>query len=64
MKLVANVHEVKSSGSRLCIALKARSLPTESTYSTVLHEIEVPDTETARRTYYIGRRVEIDIKPQ
>ncbi|EKS29311.1 hypothetical protein [Afipia felis] len=63
MKLVATVHEVKKSGERLCVSMKAKQLQFESLYSTVLHEIEIPDTETARRTYYIGRRVSLEVKP-
>jgi len=64
MKLSASVHEVKRSGERLCIVMRAQSLPSESTYSTVLHEIEVPDTESARRTYYVGRQIELKVTPQ
>lgn len=64
MKLSASVHEVKSSGDRLCVVLRAQSLPTESVYSTVLHEIEIPNTEKARRTYYVGRMVEVGIVPK
>jgi len=64
MKLIANVHEVKSAGERLSVRLKAKSLQFESTYSTVLHEIEIPDTEKARKTYYIGRRVSVEITPE
>lgn len=64
MKLIANVHEVKSSGDRLCVVMKAQPLATESLYSTVLHEIEIPNTETARKTYYVGRRVDLTVKPE
>lgn len=64
MKLIANVYEVKSSRERLSIRMRAKSLPNESIYSTVLHEIEVPDTETARKTYFIGRRVVLNVLPE
>jgi len=63
MILSATVHEVKSSGDRLTVRLKARNLPTESFLSTILHEIEVPDSKTARRTYFIGRLVTIEVRP-
>lgn len=63
MKLIANIKEVKASGERLCLRMKAQILPNESFYQTILHEIEIPDTETARKTYFIGRRVIVDIKP-
>lgn len=64
MKLSASVHEVKKSGERLCVVLRAQSLPTESIYSNVLHEIEVPDSATARKTYYVGRLIELKVTPQ
>lgn len=70
MKLLATVHEVKSSGERLCVRLKARGLASESRglasesiFSTVLHEIEMPDSATARRAYFVGREVALNIRP-
>ena len=63
MKLTATVHEVKASGDRLCVRLRAKRLANESTYSTILHEIEMPDSATARRAYFVGREVSLNVRP-
>lgn len=63
MQLSATVHEVKVSGDRLRVRLRAQGLTSESIYQTILHEIEMPDSATARRTYFVGREVSLNVRP-
>ena len=64
MKLSSKVYDVKASGRRLRVKLKAETIPDELPYSTVTHEIEMPDSKMARDTYFLGRKVLITVYPE
>jgi hypothetical protein len=64
MKLEATISQVIEDGSELSVTIRgwAESDP-DGTYSRALGTINVPSNVRNRRSYYIGRRLFIEVKP-
>lgn len=64
MKLEATISKIIKDGDDLSVTVRgwADSDPT-GTFSRVLGTINIPSNERTRKSYYIGRRIFIDVRP-
>ncbi|HMI56400.1 MAG TPA: hypothetical protein VK494_09445 [Gemmatimonadaceae bacterium] len=64
MKLEATISSVVEDGQELSVTIRgwADSDP-DGTYSRSLGTINIPATTRTRKSYYIGRRLFIDVRP-
>jgi len=64
MKLECTVKRVSEEGLRLRVYFTAEPLSDEGIYTHVYHELELPDSVTARNAYRVGRRIVITVEPK
>lgn len=64
MKLEATISSVIEDGNELSVTIRGwADSDTEGTYSRALGTINIPATSRTRKSYYIGRRIFIDVRP-
>lgn len=64
MKLVATISEVTDNLTELAVVLRGwAEIDAPGTRSRPLGAINVPSTARTRKSYYIGRRLIIDVRP-
>lgn len=63
MKLLCHVLEASDNGDKLKLRLQGKGVNEAEWIGMTIQEMSIPMTDRNRRTFYVGRRVTIDIKP-
>jgi hypothetical protein len=64
MKIRCEVTAVETNGDRLNIRMQGQTLNAANWRGWERQEISIPVSKTSQRTFYVGRIVEITVKPR
>lgn len=63
MKIECHILSVEDAGDALLVTMQGTAPSSPLFFGWQKEIIKVPNTEPARKAYYVGRRVDIDVSP-